>query len=121
MTARTPRTMTAEDERVMRKQYGAIWGWPGTRIFAELDAERLVSQKLVEALEPFEKTYTDFREEWDAENEWEINPELDLALDVQAKHWKQLRAALAQYTAPNALASSEDPGKDTSPSLGGRD
>ncbi len=104
MTARIPRTMTAEREAKARKFSSnpeLMFTWD---IWAELDAERDVSRKLAEALEHF--TASDL---YDSDHTTELLHAV-----------RRADAALAQYTA-NALASSKDPGNDTLPSQGGRD
>ncbi len=105
MTARTPRTMTAEREAKARKfssNTELMFTWD---IWAELDAEREVSRKLAEALYVHHDTSTCM---WC--NRYNDN----------YKHPCKAKAALAQYTA-TPLASSEGLPTDTGPSQGGRD
>lgn len=60
---------------------------------AELEHLRGEREQLLLTLKPFVEAYAEFTEDWDSENNWEINPELDLTLDVPAKYWKAARGA----------------------------
>ncbi len=100
MTARNPRTMTAEREAQIR-QFRARFQTDD--LLKELDAERDVSRQLAECLESALA---------------QLAPEY-----YRTDGYAECRVALAQYTAtqPDTLASSGEVPTDTVPFQGGRD
>ena len=120
-----PRTMSAEEERKWVEMYCENIGpsYPGPRIYRELVAEREAHEKTRDVSRQLADTAGFLARCLEqAVRALEVAPLIFPHNDSAQVVRLHARAALAQYTATQPdLASSKDPGADTSPSQGGRD